>query len=480
MSKSLAINFTAKIKPIRPINEEFTLCKCYILALGKNRNKTIIDEAAVEEALSSLYNIPVVGHVFVDGEGNKRLGGHDMKLEKDEDGKYKFQVLTVPYGTVPEDNEIGYEEVVEPNGETKTYLTANIILWTSRYPELKETVYSEDVWFGQSMEIKAKEIARGKTAEDKNFVHVTKFTFSGLCLLGKSDDANFHYEPCFPEAKVEPVEFELDKEFTLIFEEMKAELALCFSKKTSKEEDGLKPKIINEANADGAGEIQNTTQNAVKHTVTPQSTSALLSYAATYAVRREAIGNALCSFNVSNDAVCVQYYLADFDDKFVYAERYVATVGGGQGKFSKGRMTYEVCADETVIVQENSFQTMLVKWLTMDESASLDRQRDELATLSAYKASQETEAKERKIAAVADTFSDLAEDDAFIELKQKNINFSAEEFDAEKFETECFAIRGKKAAPRSPLKIPVGNDSKTKNSKYGGFFDTYLNKEESK
>jgi len=474
MPKSLTINFTAKIKPIKPINEEFTLCKCYILALGKNRNKTIISEAAVQDALPTLYNIPVVGHVFEDNEGNQRLGGHDMKLEKDADGKYKFKVLTVPFGTVPENNEIAYEQVSESNGETKSYLTCNIILWTCRYPELKETVYSEDVWFGQSMEIKAKEIARGKTDADKNFVRITKFTFSGLCLLGKSDDANYHYEPCFPKAQVEPVEFEQDFNFALAFEEMKEQLALCYSKNPIEEEEGLKTKNNGAADANSNAAEQNTVAEAAL----PESSQELVAFAATYSVRREAIGNALRNFNVANDAVCMQYFLADFDDKFVYAERYVATKESPQGKFSKGRMTYEVCADESVAVQENSFTSMLVKWLTVEENAALDRQREELATLSSYKAQHEKAEKERQIGEITDTFSDLAEDDAFKQVAEKYMNFSAAEFDAEKFETECFAIRGKKVAPRAVLKVPVGSDSKSKNSKYGEFFDTYLNKED--
>ena len=52
MSKELiAITFKAKIKPVKPINDQFTLCKCFVMAIGKNVNKTIISKESVDDAL---------------------------------------------------------------------------------------------------------------------------------------------------------------------------------------------------------------------------------------------------------------------------------------------------------------------------------------------------------------------------------------------------------------------------------------------
>ena len=67
MGKELiAITFKAKIKPVKPINEQFTLCKCFVMAIGKNVNKTIISKESVDDALPTLFNIPVVGHLYID------------------------------------------------------------------------------------------------------------------------------------------------------------------------------------------------------------------------------------------------------------------------------------------------------------------------------------------------------------------------------------------------------------------------------
>lgn len=122
-----------------------------------------------------------------------------MALEKDEDGNYKFKVLTVPYGVVPQQDNVHYEEVEESDGTRKTYLVADVILWTGRYPDLLNAKYSKDLYFAQSMEI-----TPSKTSKEDGFLNVEEYQYSALCLLGKSDDASKNIEPCFEQARVEP------------------------------------------------------------------------------------------------------------------------------------------------------------------------------------------------------------------------------------------------------------------------------------
>ena len=38
MTKRYTVEFNAKVTPVKPLNDEFTLCKCYVMALDKNRN----------------------------------------------------------------------------------------------------------------------------------------------------------------------------------------------------------------------------------------------------------------------------------------------------------------------------------------------------------------------------------------------------------------------------------------------------------
>lgn len=222
--KLITVAFSGKIVPVKPINEQFTLCKCFVMALGKNGNKTSISKDAVDDALPSLFNVPVVGHLYEDEDGNVRLGGHDMVLEKDEDGKYKFRVVTVPYGTVPQQENVHYEEVEEKDGTKNTYLVADIILWTGRYPQLLDAIYSEDIFFAQSMEILPKE-----TERKDGYLHVKKFQYSALCLLNKSDDSSKDVKPCFKSARVEPYKFSETENWMKLFGEFKEQLAKSYS-----------------------------------------------------------------------------------------------------------------------------------------------------------------------------------------------------------------------------------------------------------
>ena len=223
------IFFNAKVKPVKPVNDEFTLCKVYVCALDKNRNFSYIGKDAADDALATLYNCPVIGHLTVDEQGNYHMGGHDMVIAQDKDGSYYFKSLCVPYGVIPQQENVHYEEIEEPDGRgKKTYVVADCILWTGRYPELKEAIYSEECWFGQSMEIGILEHA--PLEEDKNYTNILKYSYSALCLLGKSDDPDFHVEPCFPVSSIEPYEFALNNaQFTELMTQLKHELSLCFA-----------------------------------------------------------------------------------------------------------------------------------------------------------------------------------------------------------------------------------------------------------
>ena len=59
-NKHTSITFKAKVKPIKPVNEEFTLCKAYVMGLGVNRNFSYISREATDAALPTLGYCPVV------------------------------------------------------------------------------------------------------------------------------------------------------------------------------------------------------------------------------------------------------------------------------------------------------------------------------------------------------------------------------------------------------------------------------------
>lgn len=223
-NKYTSLKFKAKVKPVEKINEEFTLCKCYVQGVGKNRNFSYMSKENIIKNSSTLHYAPVVGHLIQKEDGSLYMGGHDWIIDDD----YNFKSVCVPYGVVTMD-EFEFEEVDE-YGEKVEYMTANVVLWTGRYPELMEAIYSEDIWFNQSMEINVDQYRPYE--EDSNYMELLDWTYSALCMLGKADDKNApeHTEPCFIESKIMPYNFS-KAEFAEAMSEMKHGLAFYFEKK---------------------------------------------------------------------------------------------------------------------------------------------------------------------------------------------------------------------------------------------------------
>lgn len=246
--KHTSLKFKAKVTPIEKINDEFTLCKCYVQGVGKNRNFSYMSKENIQRCLPTLSYAPVVGHLIdkLDEDGNptgeKYMGGHDYYIDDD----WNMKSACVPYGVVKADS-FDFETVKEYEDEIETeYLTAEVVLWTGRYPELMEAIYSDDFYFNESMEISVSEYRPYE--EDSNYTELTDFTYSALCLLGKADDKTSpeHTEPCFVESKVIPVQYSLEREeFSKVMGELKNELAFYFNKDNT---DGKEDEVVENEN----------------------------------------------------------------------------------------------------------------------------------------------------------------------------------------------------------------------------------------
>ena len=193
---------------IHKLNPQFSLCDIDVMYMDDNRNMTSIPLNVVNDALYSLYGVPIVGEWI---EEEKRFGSHGQSIEF-KDGKIIEKVSTKPIGFVTKeavDNATFIEKKL-PNGhETKTWLhLEKCILWTSRYEEAQSII---DNGASQSMEVNFED---GFYREDGVF-EATKMIFSALCAIG--------VEPCFEEAKISR-HYELDsfkQEFSLMLDEYK-------------------------------------------------------------------------------------------------------------------------------------------------------------------------------------------------------------------------------------------------------------------
>lgn len=498
MAKRYTVEFNAKIKPVKPLNNEFTLCKCYVMALDKNRNLSFISKDAADAALPTLFNIPVIGHLYVDDEGKYHMGGHDYVLTKDENDNLMFKSVCVPYGVVPQQDNVSYEDIKEPNGDVHTYMVADVILWTGRFPELYEAIYNEEIYFGESMEINVN--AHVPLEEDKNYTNITDYSYSALCLLGKSDNPEFHKEPCFPISRVEPYEFSIDDKFSELMSQLKDELALCFDNDTGKKGEGMDdtintvtepvvdtpendtpennepeteaPAAIDEpqaqeftADPDTVGTPENVADNNGEPGEFTENLAAttVVEFDATYRERREALENALpelCERDEDGNHVrSINYWICDFTDNEVYVERHEWTRAEGC-KESKGRFAYEfVDADKTAHLT-SEFVEMFIKWLTREEVAQLEAMRAKYEELVEYKDKREKADREAEFDAVISSFAYLSEIEEYQTVYANRYSYET----TKALEDACYIIKGKYsvAAPQqrrtnTEPSVPIGD-----------------------
>lgn len=519
-NKTLSFSYMAKPISYEKINDQFTKMKCFILALGKNRNLSHISKEAVDSALPSLALTPVVAHLQRKDDGGFYIGAHDRQIVI-EDNQIYLNDLTVPFGVVPQQFDSEYVDVTESDGTVASYLTADIVLWTGRYEGIMEAIYSDEIYFGQSMEIIPDVVE--PLASDTKYQDIKSFQFSALCLLGKSDDELYHSEPCFPSARVEPYQYELNQdkfkeEFSLMLSELK-QLAFSFENNNLEEggKEGLDEKLalltkynLTVESLDFSIEDFSLEELEEKlkefFTDKPDENTEIVAFSVTYRQRREAISNALDPVIVKDDEgnyVSETYYwLNDFDDEYAYVEKSVWTPDNYE--CTNGRFPYTFDESSIVASITGEFELMVLTWLTVEESQKIQDERDaiidnfekltkefedyrsdystpntEVEELKNYKIKIQTEERE---SAEKEIFAKFDKQLVGVE-EYETLKTNSKEYDLETLSDKCFSILGRKTAnftvvkpkENTVVKLPV-EPTEVKTDAYGGLFVQYLDK----
>ena len=453
--KYASVNFDVKIVPQKKINNEFTLCKCYAFGLGKNINYSHISKENMERCKSTLSYAPVVGHLMekYDKDGNvigRYFGGHDYTITED----WELKPLTVPYGVVVADS-FQYEMVNEyKDNHEREYLTCDVILWTGRYPELLEAVYDETTYFNESAELNVEEYR--PLEDDSNYVDITDFTFSALCILGKSEDAQYHTEPCFIESKIQPKQFAVQTdEFAEAMNEMKEKLSFCLKNQSSTTVTDVTMEVDIDKNNGGstmAEEIKNEVVDEVTETVVEETLE-------------ETVEN-----TVEDVAEEVVEETTDETTEEIVEE----TVEENKEETSTEEVVEET-TEETVVEESNEDYSVLYSEL----KEKYDALENEVVSLREYKQTKESE--ERKCAEdalFADYEETIGETEEFKSLKEK-----ASEFSLDALKKECLCIVGmysmtnktKETNKSDSLKFSLEPEV-SEDEPYGGLMKKYLGK----
>lgn len=211
------LNFESYIDKIEQVNPLFQKAKVRVLYTGANRNYSYFSKEAVEKAIKTLANVPVVGEYL---EEEKDFGGHGVSIEF-EDDMPKMVLNTRPYGVVGENFTYDWEEVEESDGTINEYLVVDgVYLWSGRYDELN--TFSKNNSMSQSMEIMPLKTYQ-KEIDGHEYTVVEDFLFSALCILGTEVD------PAFQSSSITTYSLNKD-DFKKDFLEMVSELKFSLEK----------------------------------------------------------------------------------------------------------------------------------------------------------------------------------------------------------------------------------------------------------
>ena len=476
-------------------NSSFDQGSLKVLYTGPNRNHTVISREAVEAALPSLYNIPIVAHY--DPTINQ-IGGHDTEVRIRPDGKAELHSLTVPCGVVPEHASFSFREDEDEYGNTHEYLVIDGVLLWKREDVYQHIVEDLNGRVEHSMEIG---VTNGAFDESIGMYQIKSFEFQALCLLERD-------EPCFEGSVLEL--FSLS-DFRARMAEMMEDFKQSYSMVPSEQEDDRN-------HSEEGGETLEETMEpiAVEEAVTPVEAEPEAIEAAdpaeNYTVQEEAVEaadpvdeapaeaaepveepaeevyaldsdicNELCRV-VSEEKIeqpwglCVRYFLIDFDqelgevyvqdssDWLFYGFRYFMNGDRAVVDFaSKHRVKYAIVPfDEGDPDQGASVFSQIA-----EQFAS------EIETLRAFKAETERKEDEAARTAVFASFHDLDGVDAFEALKENNSDCSIEAL-----KEKCYAIRGKISevvtfsADPSSIKLPIERKTYAEEP-YGGVVTRY-------
>lgn len=422
-SEKVSLLSDMKFSSFEKINDNFMKAKAYVMALGKNRNKSHFSKENVDRAYPTLAYAPVIGHLMVDENGVCHLGGHDYKLDLND---FRLKSQCVPFGVVIPSESPKYEEVTESDGSIGTYLTCEVILWIGRYPELATAFYDENVFTNQSMEIFYSKYEPLK--DDESYTDIIDFSFDALCMLQKSDDEKFNVTPCFPSGSIRPITYSINKEeFSTLMNELKQELFTYFNQDNS-EKGGEKldkkleilqkfnksiedldfsiaelsdeefeekmEELFGEKTTEPIGEpvpevvitesnqFEQVTEEPVAEESIVKPIENPVAFSATYKQKRQALENALDPIIIrdedGNYLEETYFYVEDFSDEYVFVEKYYWSKDNSEIKF--GRFKYEFNEQDMTVELTSGFEEMVKVWLTIEEKEKLDEERAEYET----------------------------------------------------------------------------------------------------
>lgn len=164
-------------------DDRFTKVKIYLMHLGENVNGSVFEKDVVDQSLSTLQYVPIVGFIEENHIGKKDFSDHRFIIVKDEKG-VRRKYLGSAYGVIlsTNDNNAHYEERECDDGITRTFLVVDGIIWN--FLEDSADIMQQDLIKGHSMELHDSLNSFEGYEDENGLFHFTKFSFRAACILG--------------------------------------------------------------------------------------------------------------------------------------------------------------------------------------------------------------------------------------------------------------------------------------------------------
>lgn len=164
----MKLDFAIDYMNILEADDDTTLVELYLLHTGKNRNQYIIEKEAVEKAIPSIYNKPIIYRL-----NNEFMPS--MATDVVEHGTVEDRGMRIA-GVIPESAPM---EFVEMNG--KEYLRTKGVIYKIYQPSLMNILANR----GGNVKISIEILVLDSFEEEDGSWNVTDFKFEGVALLGK-------------------------------------------------------------------------------------------------------------------------------------------------------------------------------------------------------------------------------------------------------------------------------------------------------
>lgn len=172
---------------------ECPLRLCHTLT---NKNKSHIPEKAMNEAIPSAYNMPILGYIYKNEDDDEYyFAGHEFFVNNDGDVEYEES----PCGTVPESAGL---KLVKYDGDDRSYLEGKGIVWRT-YTRAADIIEREKE-LSVSVELVVDELSFD--SKNKELV-IDKFRFSGVTILGRDRNTGDEIQPGMENSKISITDF---------------------------------------------------------------------------------------------------------------------------------------------------------------------------------------------------------------------------------------------------------------------------------